>query len=499
MNALIFSDISTSSALGTASCTLKPNSPCWKNSIIDTNDFECAPVERYTLAEIFHGFSVGKGSNAQRLCRWLISILKDTCQYLPDFGADSKYTVERGHDSPKSYYYCIDHFYVPVMEQLLAPLTGSICFKSDVAILWNCISVILCEINSSPMENTVAKLFANLIDLLRYIRHFDNSITSWVGFTFPTNRVNTTNNFACKVEVVWRELKFVCNVVCLRKEDIISEVQATFTKQIALVEKLDTQSPPEHYLVPLSSADLESIDIPHYYNNHTLKQVESKFSLLLTNEKYYFKFPGDMSHQIALSRLLNENYNMGQEDRDECAKHLVFPIFSLKFPLSFIAFPAMKYKLTKEVAKQCLPDLADGIRNGLEKLHSLGLAHLDVRLPNVCVGDDFQVRLIDFDRASSSANVSSYGKHFMYTYETGERIVQNLDWKQFGLLLFTLSYSGEKHQSELVKADIPDDSHDFLMQLIFHHTCDDTLLQQWKKSLSLGQKQFLESILLSGQ
>ena len=290
-------------------------------------------------------------------------------------------------------------------------------------------------------------------------------------------------------------MKFVCNVFCLRKEDISKEVKATFRKQIALVKKMNTQSTAAHYLVPLSNADLESINTPHY-NNHTLRQVESKFSILLTNGEYYFKFPGDTSHQTALIRLLIKHIQMDQDERNECAKHLVFPISSLDFPLSFMVFPAMKYQVTKEVAKQCLPDLADGIRNGLEKLHSLRLAHLDVRLPNVCVGDDFQVRLIDFDRASSSADVGIYGKHFMYTFETEERIVQNLDWKQFGLLLFTLSYSGEKHQSELVKADIPDDSHGFLMQLIFHHTChDDTLVQQWKESLSFGQKQSLKSIL----
>ncbi|KAL5493807.1 hypothetical protein EMCRGX_G015037 [Ephydatia muelleri] len=132
---------------------------------------------------------------------------------------------------------------------------------------------------------------------------------------------------------------------------------------------------------------------------------------------------------------------------------------------------AMKYQLTRDVAMQCLPDLADGIREGLDKLHGLGLAHLDVRLPNVCVGDDYEVKLIDFDRSSRSNDVKEYGGQFMYKYETKQRIVQHLDWKQFGLLLFTLSsYIGPKHQNELTKDDIPQESSSFLRELIFDHT-----------------------------
>eukprot|EP00731_Ephydatia_muelleri_P010387 Em0005g973a len=145
----------------------------------------------------------------------------------------------------------------------------------------------------------------------------------------------------------------------------------------------------------------------------------------------------------------------------------------------------MKYQLTRDVAMQCLPDLADGIREGLDKLHGLGLAHLDVRLPNVCVGDDYEVKLIDFDRSSRSNDVKEYGGQFMYKYETKQRIVQHLDWKQFGLLLFTLSsYIGPKHQNELTKDDIPQESSSFLRELIFDHTCNDNLLHSGKNHCS---------------
>ena len=163
---------------------------------------------------------MGSGTLTERLCNWLIAILNEKGAGLPEFSAETKYNVKRGRDNPESYYYCVDHAYVSVIEQLLVSITASNHYKSDVAILWNCVSAVLCEINSSPMENTVAKLFANLIDLLRYIRHFNSSITSWVGFTFPKDKVNDTNNYACRVEVVWKECMFVCNVACLKQENI---------------------------------------------------------------------------------------------------------------------------------------------------------------------------------------------------------------------------------------------------------------------------------------
>ena len=81
------------------------------------------------------------------------------------------------------------------------------------------------------------------VNLLRYIHHFDNSITSWVGLKFPNNEVNDINNFACKV--VQKEFKFVCNVACLKKED---KVQTTLENQIVLMKKLKTQSPTKPFL-----------------------------------------------------------------------------------------------------------------------------------------------------------------------------------------------------------------------------------------------------------
>ena len=414
---------------------------------------------------------------------------------MPRLSKDNTYSTKS--TLKDSYYYSIDYTHISEIDQLLASFIASAHFKPDVAILWNFVPAILFEINSSPMTDTITKLFANLIDLLRYIRHFEPSITSWVGFTFPKDEADSTNNFACKVEVVWDECKFVCNVTSLTMEMIKEMVQETFGKQIQLVQQLKINPSPEPFLVPLSKQDLDFIQGKlKDYACTTLKQVKSKFSILLTNGTYYFKLPGNLSHQSALKNLVIQYLKMNQTDRDNYDKHLVLPFDQLKDPIDLYVFRAMKYQLTEHVAKQCLPDLAGGIIDGLDFLHRLGLAHLDVRLPNVCVGEDYGIRLIDFDRSSSRDDVDEYREHFMYTYETEDRKVQNLDWKQFGLLLFTLSsYNGDKCQSKLTKGDIPEDISSFLIQLIFHHTYDSDLMITWKQSLHSDQTKVLRVVL----
>ena len=100
-------------------------------------------------------------------------------------------------------------------------------------------------------------------------------------------------------------------VKSLEKEEIKTEVQKTFSRQIDVVKTLqkDSQSPSAHFLVPLSKEDLHLIDnqislVGRNQGTIHLKQVQSQFFILLTNGKYYFKFPGDSSHQSALKDLV---------------------------------------------------------------------------------------------------------------------------------------------------------------------------------------------------
>ncbi|KAL5506203.1 hypothetical protein EMCRGX_G007798 [Ephydatia muelleri] len=248
---------------------------------------------------------------------------------------------------------------------LMQPLAASQQHKSDVALIMNGLPVIQFEINSSPISTTVAKLFANLVDVLRFIRHFDLKINTWTGFAFPKVKVDSSNNYAFKVGVRWKNLQFAPEVSALKLRDIAQEVKDTFNMQVDLVQKLYVSE-------------------------------------------------------------------------DEA------------------------------IAKTCLGELANGIANGLKTLHDLGYAHLDVRLPNVCVSADFEVKLIDFDRATC---VKSYKNtnFFMYTLE-------------------------KEDQQELKRQDIPINRESFLGKLIWEHEYDQNAMQLWISKLLPTQNMSLRNV-----
>ena len=74
-----------------------------------------------------------------------------------------------------------------------------------------------------------------------------------------------------------------------------------------------------------------------------------------------------------------------------------------------------------------------GINRALIELHECGLAHNDVRQPNVCFDDEYEPVLIDLDRCSKSGKISStYGASCMYPFaDTGHKF----DYMQLGWLV----------------------------------------------------------------
>ena len=124
--------------------------------------------------------------------------------------------------------------------------------------------------------------------------------------------------------------------------------------------------------------------------------------------------------------------------------------------------------LTKSEAEQCLYDLITKTATALQELHSLGYAHLDVRLPNICFaanGSDYHVKLIDLDRAISIelCSVEVYIGEYIYKVP-GEWSPSRCDWKQLGLLAAEIIFKSNDHSS--IVNDHRVDENDCLKKLI---------------------------------
>ena len=481
-----------------ASYQLTASSNCWSTTIFsDCKKLKVvkpADYDGYTLVNIVGTAIDDDKTKSRKLLNWLIGV----CRLQAD-NEQHQFTNETNKAPVKGQlYYCCDYVPLSTIGKLLKqPLAASQQHKADAAVFVNGLPVIQFEINSSPISTTVAKLFANLIDVLRFIRHFDLSINTWTGFAFPKVKVDSSNNYAVKVGVRWENLQFVPEVSALKLCDIAQEVNDTFKAQVDLVQKLYVSEVEvmrkEMYLVPLSKADID------YFANtlqpspsKVIKQVESPFSILLCDESCYYKYSPKAEVQVTL---LNLCMLQVKEKGSLLSSNLILPRDTMQISnLVFFVFPAVKYNnLSKAIAKTCLGELADGIARGLNTLHDLGFAHLDVRLPNVCVGEDFKVKLIDFDRATKDESYEN-ADFFMYTLEKEGKSSQDLDWKQLGLLLFTLSSDVKKDQQELKRQDIPINRESFLGKLIWEHEYDQNAMQLWISKLLPTQNMSLRNV-----
>ena len=122
-----------------------------------------------------------------------------------------------------------------------------------------------------------------------------------------------------------------------------------------------------------------------------------------------------------------------------------------------------KDPLTRKEASDCLYSLVEKVGDELCNLHTKGVAHLDVRLDNICFTSSNEVVLIDFDRCSNSTRHAAgvdvlYVKSEMYTSTNYIRwTCKQLDWKQFGLLILWVLDRYRYHQ-DLKLSYSPEDS-----------------------------------------
>ena len=154
-------------------------------------------------------------------------------------------------------------------------------------------------------------------------------------------------------------------------------------------------------------------------------EVESGESVVIVNRQLQkvYKRPLHSINRYMLSSL------MGREDRSLFTRSLP-PIAQHK------EFPLLKPPIKRETARSDLFTFVSSVVFSLNELHNgLGLAHLDIRLDNVCFDSDNRAILIDLDRCQNVnddvvAKVAA--KSLMYPYHS-DWVYGQWDYVQVGL------------------------------------------------------------------
>lgn len=452
--------------------------------------------DKYTLRELIDDYDrlLGrKDSETDLTCSKDAFVL---CNWLTNHFCRSKHNIKHPLSADVIYkegkkeegvvYYLVDHHEFSPISQVLEPLSFTHCHYG-VGLVLNTLLVLCVEINSSSMEGTVAKLAANLIDLFRYVRHFDKDITQIVGFAFPNSK---EKDYVSKVTLEWQNLKFHVKEVIFPLEEklnLITEVTNAYRVQCLLAEKLKlVHKDLPHYLVPYSDEDIQILKASlmecwkrkSQWKVEDLTQEESGFSLLFTDGTFYYKFT---PYSYARDTLTSLKEMASLSDR------LVLPCNMLTVTgMNFFVFPKQDYQLTmlkREKLLSCFYFVASGVKDALEELHTLGYAHLDVRLDNICFHQG-KVTLIDFDFAESCDLPDAARTGFMYSIdeERPNSCVSDLDWKQLGLMIYSILES--KSQTKLTVDDVNELEKDSLVHhLVFNYRWEDDAA---KRDLQMG-------------
>ena len=333
----------------------------------------------------------------------------------------------------------------------LRPFIKPVTNRPDVAVLRQGLPLVLVEVELSSYRTAICKEITGVIDQLRLLRNYDSSISKCIGFVFPA-----FESYQCvtMVTVEWKDLSFCVRCSALTTwPDVNREVSEVITTFLTISCHINQGVSPLRFFVRLSEDDLRAVGSKV---DDTIEcQVASRQSIVLRGASHFWKWIGNTSERDSMKDLIIRD-------------HRLFPYkpISVTDELFFVGVPRYKNPLTRKEASDCLYSLVEKIGAVLVDLHSEGVAHLDVRLDNICFTDTDDVVMIDFDRykpsSSSAAFASSvYINSEMYQCKDGWTCGQ-LDFKQLGLVILWVLSGHNCHQES-----IPDLNDQFLNDLLF--------------------------------
>lgn len=313
---------------------------------------------------------------------------------------------------------------LPHLSELQAFHTSQV-IKPDVTVVTTTddLPVLTVEVYSQSYNQTVKKALLNAIEQFRILRAYNSVIESCVGFVFPRN---AEPSCVTKVEVKFVDFRFTYTLEPIAKQNVRREVNTALTRISPLVEHRSRDYYP--YFIRLSTQDCNQFEI-------NAEQVPTKSSIVIRshNELVYWKYSPQVSElfgSIALVKLLT---------------YTLMPCsVTIHNGLAFYKFKGLSPPKDKEDAKKSLRPLLEQVKDALEELHHHSIAHMDLRLPNICYtcSSNPKVKLIDLDRCEPAyLEVTAhllYHKSEMYTAGSKAWMNYQLDWKALGLMICSI-------------------------------------------------------------
>lgn len=341
------------------------------------------------------------------------------------------------------------------------------------------------EIDSESYKKTCIKLAEGITHQLIWQRNRDDTITSCAGLYVPT--FQTGRSFV-KLILEWDDLMFVFNVTHTRLSlgELTQSVGDLIRTGLRDVNSVAGRQGTQHS-VPMSRQFVTST-----FGNEA-RQVSSGESVVIVNVRQakVYKRPLIAEYYEKLSKL--RYYDLALDH------HLTRSLLPITSKVQeYLEFPLLKPPINPEQAKQDLIPFVSSVVFALQELHDFGIAHLDIRLENVCFDSDNRAVLIDLDRSApvNKKVRSIFGNSVMYPYHS-TWVYKQWDYTQLGIMIARILSPGSREEYHTVKPPLP---HAFLAKLVnegehskvcFHTNkyfhclfltgiLDETLFEMWK-------------------
>ena len=312
-----------------------------------------------------------------------------------------------------------------LFKEQLTPLLTSTAVRPDVAVLCQDDFPLLCfEVHSSPFPCTIIQCIVLATDQVRLHRLFTPNSIVCTAFALPK-----LNNKQCvvRVDVKWNKFGFEYGVLFVEDP---SQVESLIVEaaQKALQNRPPTLTPCGKFmgLINLSPEECGAFGVV---------QEPSQGAIILRSKSYIFKCPMSVSEAFPYLRGLMMNTQTS----------LISISTTMLGGRPFYKYKVVPYDpLRCNEAMLCLLDFTQEVALAICELHSLGFAHQDIRLPNICFSSDFHPVLIDLDQVCLADNLPSRCDGAMYKKEFS---AEKNDWLQLGLIILWIISPPSPQQS----------------------------------------------------
>ena len=349
--------------------------------------------------------------------------------------------------------------------------------KPDISI-WNgdFISVQFEVESNENRDHTITKLGFGLIDQLKYLMNCDvtnddgDEVLEVSGFYIPVKE-----GYVERVVLSWNDvdLQWILKCYSLKQEGVFDTITEVCKTQI--FPSLEQDKEHKKLTIPLSKKYIskEWKDDPDAYQAISGNSVV----IICPTQQSVYKLPvggSDIDKLLTLHR--NEMHKVLQ--------HAAAPtgIKEVK-GRNYFVFKMYHPPLTKEKAKKVIVPFIDQVVEAIHEMHSFEIAHLDIRLDNICLNDNGQVVFIDLDRSrhvDKPDERCQFGASTMYVVPMEWKWkARNLDWRQLAIMIYFITCS---KVLDYHKIEVKEDSHEFLQELYYKGCYNKHLHEDWKKN-----------------